>query len=65
MKNFTPARQKLKELGWNRCDRASGPNISDELWCPPWDGIGFSPQSVSFRWACKKAGIIIKKEDRA
>lgn len=58
MKNYTPARRKLKELGWRRMDRA---NI--ELWRPPWDGIGFEPTLISFKAACKRAKIEISDVD--
>lgn len=58
MKNYTKERQELKKLGWKRCDRAGGKNISLEMWTPPYE-IGFSPIPVSFQTACKRAGIKI------
>ena len=61
MKNFTETRKELKRRGYGRCDRASGPNISNELWRPPWDGIGFQPQSISFEDACKREELDPKK----
>lgn len=57
MKNYTPARRRLRELGWHRRDRAIGPNESRELWLQPWDGLGFCPLGISFSSACRKVGI--------
>ena len=62
MKNLTPDRMRLKELGWCRCDRATGPNKSEELWAPPWNGIGFRPQDVSFKRACKLEGLDLERD---
>ena len=44
-----PRRRHLKEKGWVRCDRATGPNQSKELWCDPITG-----NFVSFRCAFKR-----------
>lgn len=62
MKNYTPARQKLKELGWYRTDRAVGPNKSIELWMPP---ISVSKPDLArnFKSGCKLAGIEPTNED--
>ena len=62
MKNYTPARQELKKLGWHRTDRAIGPNKSVELWMPPI-GINKSDLARNFKSACKAAGIEPTNED--
>lgn len=49
MKNYDEQRKRLKEAGFNRCDRKN-----EELWLPPWNGIGFSPIPISFRAAMKR-----------
>ncbi len=63
MKNYTPARQQLKKLGWSRSDRA-GWDGPIEWWTPPSDPLKYpGPQPRSFESACKKAGVKIGPED--
>ncbi len=66
VKNYTPARRRLRELGWYRRDRATGANVSFEGWYPPADydpthRRGYPP--FSFKSACRRAGVVITEED--
>ncbi len=45
-------RNYLRSKGWRRRDRA-GARGPEELWLPPWDGIGFQPLSKTLAGAVR------------
>jgi len=46
-------RNYLRDHGWRRRDRA-GVDGPEELWEPPWDGIGFQPLGVALASAIRR-----------
>jgi hypothetical protein len=53
--NIEDKRAYLKAQGWRRCDRAIGPNKSQELWMPPGlDRLGMQPIPMKLESAYKR-----------